>query len=56
MEEMIAKIVDKCGLSEEQARTVANFIVEHIDDIPGWIGKSGLADKVPGLDKVTDLF
>jgi len=58
MEEMIAKLVEKVGLSEDNAKKVADFVAEHIDDIPGWLGKAGIADKLPGgvADKLGDLF
>lgn len=52
MEELINKLVEKTGVSEETAKKVAEFIKEHADEIPKWIGKSGLADKIPGLDKL----
>lgn len=52
MEELINKLVEKTGVSEETAKKVAEFIKEHADEIPTWIGKSGLADKIPGLDKL----
>ena len=48
MEELIAQLVAKVGLDEDIAKKVAEFIKEHADDIPGWIGKAGLADKLPG--------
>jgi hypothetical protein len=56
VDELIQKLVEKCGLSEDKARTVAKFIEENADEIPKWIGKSGVLDKVPGGDKLSGLF
>jgi hypothetical protein len=52
MEELVNKLVEKTGVSEDTAKKVAEFIKEHADDIPKWLGKAGLADKIPGLDKL----
>jgi hypothetical protein len=48
MEELIAKLVDKVGIDRETATRVANFIQEHASEIPGWLARSGLKDKLPG--------
>ena len=52
MEELVNKLVGKTGISEDTAKKVAEFIKEHADDIPKWLGKAGLADKIPGLGKL----
>ena len=49
MDKLIAELVDKCGLSEDKAKQVASFIVDNIDEIPGWIGTArSLGKKLPG--------
>ena len=48
MEELVEKIMSKVGLDKENAEKVADFIKEHADDIPGWVAKAGLKDKLPG--------
>jgi len=48
MEELIENLMSKVGLSKDIAEKVADFIKEHADDIPGWVAKAGLKDKLPG--------
>ncbi len=48
MEQIVAKLVEKVGLDEGTAKKVADFIKEHADEIPGWLAKAGVADKLPG--------
>lgn len=48
METLIAQLVEKVGLDEATAKKVANFVAEHADEIPKWLAKAGLADKLPG--------
>ncbi len=48
MDMLVAKLVEKVGISEEQAKKVAEFIKENKDQIPAWIGSAGLKDKLPG--------
>lgn len=52
MEELVNKLVAKTGISEETAKKVAEFIKEHADEIPEWLGKAGLTEKIPGLGKL----
>lgn len=52
MEEFAAKLVEKTGLSEDNAKKVVDFVQEHWSEIPGWLSKGGVkeavADKLPG--------
>ena len=58
MEQLIEQLSSKVGLDQATAEKVADFIKDHISDIPGWIASSGLADKLPGGlgDKLTDML
>ena len=51
METFVAQLVEKVGLSEDQARKVVAFVQEHWTEIPTWLGNGGiknaLADKLP---------
>ena len=52
METFIAQLVEKTGISEDQAKQVVEYVKENWDKIPGWIGQSGakdaIKDKLPG--------
>ncbi|MBT8495583.1 MAG: hypothetical protein KJO07_21225 [Deltaproteobacteria bacterium] len=48
MEKLIEMLKEKTGLDGDTAKKVADFIQEHASDIPGWLGKAGIADKLPG--------
>ena len=52
MEDFIANLVSKVGISEEQAKGVFEFLKDNADKVPEWLGDSGLAeqvkDKLPG--------
>ena len=48
MEQIVNKLVESVGLDQETAAKVANFIKEHIDDLPQWLAQAGIADKLPG--------
>ncbi len=52
MEEFINGLVEKTGISKEQAEKVIDFLKEHAEDIPKMIGQNeflhGLAEKLPG--------
>lgn len=48
MEELIERLIQAVGLDRGTAEKVADFIKDHADDIPEWIGKAGLKDKLPG--------
>jgi hypothetical protein len=54
MEEFVAKMAEKVGISEETAMKVVEFLKEHADEVPGLLAKSGLKDKLP--DGIGDLF
>lgn len=54
MEELIEKLMSMVGLDKDTAEKVADFIKEHADDIPGWVAKAGIKDKLPG--GLGDLF
>lgn len=47
MDELVEKLTDKVGLDPEMARKVVDFLKEHADEIPGWLAKAGLKDKLP---------
>jgi hypothetical protein len=52
MHDMIKGLVEKVGLSEEQAHKVWDFLQENAHHVPEWLGKSdtlkGLSHKLPG--------
>jgi len=58
MEEMIGKLTEKVGIDRATAEKVVDFIKDHMDEIPGWLAQSGLADRLPGGlgDKLTGLL
>ena len=47
MDEFVNQLVAKVGIDKATAEKVVNFVKEHIDDIPQWIGKSEIMDKLP---------
>lgn len=52
MNELIQQLVSKVGLDEATATKVVEFLKEHADEIPGWLGQAGLGDlmgKAKGL-------
>ncbi len=53
MEDLVEGLMQKVGLSKDQADKVVAFLKEHADEIPGLLAKAGLKDKLPGgLDKL----
>lgn len=52
MEDFIAKLTAKVGISEEQAKKVFEFLRENADQIPKWLGNieavKDLKEKLPG--------
>ncbi|NWJ45720.1 MAG: hypothetical protein HXX08_07565 [Chloroflexi bacterium] len=48
MDELINQLVSKVGIDKETAEKVANFIKENAGQIPQWLAKSNIADKLPG--------
>ena len=48
MEELIAGLTEKVGIDKETAEKVVAFLKDHADDVPGWLAKAGIADKLPG--------
>jgi ABC-type proline/glycine betaine transport system substrate-binding protein len=48
MEELIEKLMQTVGLDKGTAEKVADFIKDHADDIPEWVAKADLKDKLPG--------
>ncbi len=51
MEEFIASMVSKVGISEEQAQAVISFLKENAEKIPELLSGDGLdaiKDKLPG--------
>ena len=53
MEDMISGLIEKCGLSEEQANKVGSFMQENASKVPEWLGESDaakdIAKKIPGV-------
>lgn len=52
MEEMIAQLVTKTGISKEQAGQVVEFLKQNAHKLPEWLGDTefgkNLMDKLPG--------
>ena len=48
MEEFIQGLMEKVGISEEQANGVVEFLRENADKVPELLKDSGLASKLPG--------
>lgn len=48
MEELIAGLTEKVGIDKETAEKVVAFLKDNIDEVPGWLAKAGVADKLPG--------
>ena len=58
MDEFVQQLVAKVGIDKATAEKVVAFVKEHADEIPKWLGQSGVLDKLPGGlgDKVGKLF
>jgi hypothetical protein len=58
MEEFIEKLMSKAGLDRATAEKVFHVVKEHIEDVPKWVGHSGVLDKLPGGigGKIEGLF
>ncbi|MEM9456232.1 MAG: hypothetical protein AAGF11_18770 [Myxococcota bacterium] len=51
IEEFITSMVERVGISEEQARGVIEFLKENADKVPDLLGSDaleGIKDKLPG--------
>jgi hypothetical protein len=48
MNELINGLMQKVGLSEEQAKKAVAFLKDNAQRVPGWLASSGAADKIPG--------
>tara|TARA_R110002073_G_scaffold300298_1_gene467606 strand:+ start:22848 stop:23012 length:165 start_codon:yes stop_codon:yes gene_type:complete len=48
MEELISGLTEKVGIDKATAEKVVAFLKDHADEVPGWLAKAGLADKLPG--------
>ncbi len=48
MEDIIKGLIEKVGISEEQAKGVITFLQENASKIPALLQSSGIADKLPG--------
>jgi len=48
MEDFIQTLMAKVGLDRATAEKVVSFVKEHADEIPKWLGQSGVLDKLPG--------
>lgn len=50
-DELVSQLAAKVGISEDQAKQVVAFLMEHKDDIIGMLGSGaldGVKDKLPG--------
>jgi hypothetical protein len=58
MEEFAEKMAEKVGIDKSVAMKVIDFLKDHADEAVDLLGKSGLADKLPGGlgDKLGKLF
>jgi hypothetical protein len=56
MEAMIDQLVQKAGVSHEQATQVVAFLKENAHRLPEWLGSNGIgkavAEKFPGFGKL----
>lgn len=48
MDELLSGLTEKVGIDKETAEKVIAFLKEHADEVPGWLAKAGIADKLPG--------
>jgi hypothetical protein len=48
MDELVEKLTAKVGLDPEMARKVVDFLKEHADEVPSWLARAGIKDKLPG--------
>ncbi|HKE19202.1 MAG TPA: hypothetical protein VKB80_30210 [Kofleriaceae bacterium] len=48
MDELVSKLTEKVGLDPEMAKKVVEFLKEHASEVPGWLARAGLKDKLPG--------
>jgi len=48
MEDFIQTLMAKVGLDRATAEKVVSFVKDHADEIPKWLGQSGVLDKLPG--------
>lgn len=51
VDEIVSQMAEKVGISPEQAQQVVQFLMEHKDDILGFLGSDALdsiKDKLPG--------
>ncbi len=46
MEDFVAKLVSKVGISEEQAKGVFEFLKDNAEKVPEWLSESDLVDQV----------
>ena len=48
MEEFAEKMAEKVGIDKSTAAKVIDFLKEHADEAVEMLGKTGIADKLPG--------
>ncbi len=50
MEELIEGLIAKTGVERATAEKIVDFLKEHADEVPGWLGLdvNSLKDKLPG--------
>ena len=58
MDEFVQKMAEKVGIDKSTAEKVIDFLKEHADEAVEMLGKTGIADKLPGGlgDKLGKLF
>jgi len=58
MEEFAEKMAEKVGIDKSTANKVIDFLKDHADEAVELLGKTGIADKLPGGlgDKLGKLF
>ncbi|HEY5934025.1 MAG TPA: hypothetical protein VIU61_05315 [Kofleriaceae bacterium] len=58
MEEFAEKMAEKVGIDKSTATKVIDFLKDHADEAVELLGKTGIADKLPGGlgDKLGKLF
>ncbi len=48
MEELLKGLTEKVGIDMATAEKVVAFLKDNASDVPGWLAKAGIADKLPG--------
>ncbi len=48
MEELLKGLTEKVGIDMATAEKVVAFLKDNASEVPGWLAKAGVADKLPG--------